>query len=346
MPNRKAARNAIENKEIEHRKKLQTFCSLKCALLVIFTLICNLCCRPLKAQNEIQYSGIANLPIIVNPGCAGQSGSVKAIAGYRAQWVGFEDAPSTSVLGIDAEVKFLKSFHGIGAMVIYDQIGEFTDMSICANYSYHIELDKGLLGIGARVGALNVAFDASNLSPAVSGMENDYHQESDEALQGSDESATAFDIGLGAFFQSKKSYLSLALLHLTAPTLEQQSGTEINVKPIMAIGAGRLIKDGGEFTLEPRVFFKTDFASCQFEFSGTANIKEKVSVGLGYRLQDAIFLQVGVNLSNGLFVGYDYDISVSKLTSYNSGSHEIMVSYSFDLDIEKRTKRYKSVRIL
>ena len=59
-----------------------------------------------------------------------------------------------------------------------------------------------------------------------------------------------------------------------------------------------------------------------------------------------MLLQAGVNLNNGISVGYGYDLGLSKLRTYHSGSHEVVVGYTFNVDIEKRTKSYKSVRIL
>lgn len=328
------------------RYKALIFCRCECVFLIIFILFCNLSYETCTAQNEIQISGVGNLPVVVNPGAVGSSGAYKAIAAYRTQWVGFEDAPSTTVLGVDGEVKFLKNFHGVGVNVFYDEIGAFTNMNINLNYSYHLELNDGLLGLGMRVGVLNVAMSTSDLRPSVDGLEDDYHQSDDMALQGEDDSATGLDIGLGAFYQTKRGYLSFSILHVNAPTVEMKSGTEITFKPVMTFGAGRQYKWMSELVFEPRCFIKTDFSTVQVDISGSLNIRKIMTAGIGYRLQDAIFFQLGANLSNGLFVGYNYEVGTSKLSSYNSGTHEIAVGYTFNIDIEKRTKRYKSVRLL
>ncbi len=328
-------------------QKIKTFCRSNSVLLVVFILICNPHSRLLKAQNEMQFSGIANMPVVANPASAGRSGAINAVAAYRKQWVGFDGSPSTTLLGIDAEVKFLKNFHGVGALVFYDQIGPYTSININANYSYHIELNKGQLGIGARVGAQNIEMSFSDLSPSVGGYETDYHQSSDPTLEGSDDSGTALDIGLGAFYQSKVSFLSLSILHVNAPTIESKEGAKVSLKPTLIMSAGRKLgRARSDVVFEPRFAFKTDFSSTQVEGLGLVNFKEKVSCGLGYRMQDALMFQFGVNLSNGLSVGYDYDLSLSKVIRYSSGSHEIVVNYLFDVDMQRRTKRYKSVRIL
>lgn len=326
--------------------KIAMFCSRRHALLIFFHLLCLLCLNETNAQTEVQFSGCADVPKITCPGSAGHTGNIEAMAAYRKQWVGFDGSPSTTVLAIDGEVKFLRNFHGIGAMAIRDQIGAFTTTYIDANYSYHLELNKGFLGLGLRLGAINAAFNASELKTTVEGMEDDYHQESDELLQSGEDGGTVFDAGFGAFYESKLSYVSFSLLHLTAPTIETKNYAKLKNRPLLTLGAARKVGEKGNVEFEPRFFFKTDFTSWQLEMCADAIFRKKICVGLGYRLQDAVFLQFAVDMSNGITFGYSYDISIGNFGGHSGGSHEIMIGYKFNLDIEKRTKRYKSVRIL
>ncbi len=329
-----------------HCKKNTRFDGLSRVILLFFVLICNPTGRYLWAQSEITMSQNAYIPSLLNPGSAGKTGSYQAVGAFKKQWVGIKGAPQTSFLGINGEVAFLKSFHGVGAIVTHDVEGALTTMNIAADYSYHIELDKGLLGLGLRVGVLNTAFKPSELSTVADGLDDDYHQSSDPLLQGSDESATAFDVGLGAFYQSSKCYLGLSFLHLTAPEMEMNSGARIKRRPMMDIAAGRKLRENASLGIEARANLMTDFSSTEIDVSLLANLKSKVTVGVGYRFQDAVFFQVGANLSSTFFVGYDYDLCVTDFSSQTSGGHEIILTYNFSVDIERRTKRYKSVRIL
>ena len=87
-------------------------------------------------------------------------------------------------------------------------------------------------------------------------------------------------------------------------------------------------------------------ASTQVDVNMNVIVKERYWGGITYRHQDAVVLIGGLELLNGMRFGYSYDITVSKLASFSSGTHEVMVGYSFDLSFEKRIKRYKSVRYL
>lgn len=287
------------------------------------------------------------MPSAVNPGAAGRSGLLDATAAFRQQWVGFDGAPSQFLLSADAEVKFLKSFHGVALTAMQDKVGPVKAINLSAAYSYHIYLDKGILGLGASFGAFNVKLTASDLSTAPSELPDGYHQESDEALSGADDSQTAFDVGLGAFYQSEAAFLSLSLQHLTAPDIEMKNEAVLNVRPVMILSAGRLLgKDIKVKSVEPRLALRTDFASMQVEMWLNANFNPRFWLGLGARLQDAMLIATGVRLKNGLDISYAYDLSLSKLRRYNSGSHEVTLHYCVDFHREKPTKRYKSVRIL
>jgi len=55
---------------------------------------------------------------------------------------------------------------------------------------------------------------------------------------------------------------------------------------------------------------------------------------------------LGAKLFDWVRVGYAYDFSVSELSKYNQGSHEIMVGFCFDAKVDKSPKKYKSIRFL
>jgi hypothetical protein len=55
---------------------------------------------------------------------------------------------------------------------------------------------------------------------------------------------------------------------------------------------------------------------------------------------------LGIELLNGIMVGYSYDLELSPLLKYNSGSHEITVRYCFDLSLDKSPQKYESIRFL
>ena len=99
------------------------------------------------------------------------------------------------------------------------------------------------------------------------------------------------------------------------------------------------------FEVLPSVFFKSDAASYQVDLNMMVKYDKRLWAGLGYRLDDAVILLLGAELRNGIRFGYAYDLSISALSRYNSGSHEVYLAYSVLLG-KKKTHKYKSVRFL
>jgi len=57
--------------------------------------------------------------------------------------------------------------------------------------------------------------------------------------------------------------------------------------------------------------------------------QEKITAGIGFRTNDAIVLLAGVKIKNQFTIAYSYDIVISTLRKYNSGSHDIILSFYF-----------------
>jgi hypothetical protein len=65
-----------------------------------------------------------------------------------------------------------------------------------------------------------------------------------------------------------------------------------------------------------------------------------------FREGDALTGIIGFELYSGLRIGYSYDFPISEIRKGTSGSHEFLVSYSFDIGLGKSTTKYKSIRFL
>jgi len=53
-----------------------------------------------------------------------------------------------------------------------------------------------------------------------------------------------------------------------------------------------------------------------------------------------------MNINGGLALGYSFDLATSRLITTNFGSHEIMLSYSFEYVFSIQNSKYKSIRYL
>jgi hypothetical protein len=74
---------------------------------------------------------------------------------------------------------------------------------------------------------------------------------------------------------------------------------------------------------------KTDAASTQLDVNALLVINKKYWGGLSYRLQDAAVIMIGLEIIPNLKFGYAYDLTLSSIKSYSSGTHEVMLGYCF-----------------
>ena len=257
-------------------------------------------------------------------------------------------APSTTVLGVDAEINLLGWDSGIGLSIMNDEIGEWTSLYMSAIYSKRWETDFGKLGVGLSLGIVNQGINGSNLHTMPQGEgdnfeSGNYHTE--EALPG--DQGMAFDAGLGAYLEHKQYYIGLSTAHLNQPQPKFKDTYATYLDRTFFITGGYYFQMKRlPIVFVPSVFFKSNMSSSQISWNINGIFKDKYLGGLSYRLQDAIILLGRVELNNGLRIGYSYDISISKLGGARNGSHEIMLGYRFDLSLEKRKRQYKSVRYL
>ena len=91
---------------------------------------------------------------------------------------------------------------------------------------------------------------------------------------------------------------------------------------------------GHVFDISPSLKFKPAFltkivegAPLQADITANFLINDKLTLGAAYRWSAAISGLIGFQISESWFIGYGYDMETTKLSNYNSGSHEIFLRY-------------------
>ncbi len=261
----------------------------------------------------------------------------------RQQWMGLENAPTTTVFNVSIPFQIGSAKSAAGILFYNDKWGLFANRSVYLQYAYRREFQKGLLSFGANLGFLSNTFDGSQLAGLM--LDNDYHKKDDPYVPMQEEGGNAFDISIGAAYYDTQKYAGIALSHITAPAIGIGERATMSIRPMLNITGGYNFSfSDALYILKPSMFFKTDFASMQLDINTLIEYKQRFFGGLSYRIQDAIVVLIGAKMS-GVTACYSYDITTSKLARVSGGSHEITLSYSFT--IERTNKNtYKSVRIL
>ena len=278
-----------------------------------------------------------------NPGVAGTSGLICATAITRQQWVGFEGAPSTTLFNVSAPVTLFRIKSGVGLVVESDNIGFDKDINLSAVYSYLIDIGQGKLGIGLNAGMLNKTLDPVWEIPL-----GDAHTPAsgDPLIPENKESYVAFDAGLGLFYKADKYYAALSVTHINQPKIKFSKGLPYISRHYYFTAGYNLQLPNPSLELLPSVFALSDGKVAQFTATSILRYNKKVWGGVSYRVGDALIGIVGVELFNGIRIGYAYDFPMTDIRKSTSGSHEFMVNYCFDLSLGKSPMRYKSIRFL
>jgi type IX secretion system PorP/SprF family membrane protein len=124
------------------------------------------------AQQLFQQTQFMVNPYTLNPALAGSEDFVDIKAGYRNQWLGFQDSYGYSSDAIAPRTMYLsahsslghdhsyyrdpkhehKAFHGIGGFVVSDKLGEYSSTSAYGSYSYNMLLLKSNKTTGQMYG--------------------------------------------------------------------------------------------------------------------------------------------------------------------------------------------------
>jgi type IX secretion system PorP/SprF family membrane protein len=295
-------------------------------------------------QQDYQFSQYMFDRMSINPGFTGIDQKICATSFFRSQWAGFDGAPKTFLLNLHGPVPLLRG--GVGLSLFNDKIGFFNNFSARLNYSYHHALPNGdVLGIGISAGFMSVslkpdwvAIDPVNL---------------DGSIPDGNQSSSTYDLGFGLYYKGKGWYAGLSATHLTESDLQN-----LNVKNARHIylmgGYDYTLPSNPNLTIRPSMRLESDLTSTQLDINCNVLFNQMVWGGLSYRVKDAIVPMLGFQqkldgnpkMPGMIRIGYSYDVTTSEIKTYSSGSHEIMLSYCFNIQPPPKIQKSKTVRFL
>ena len=339
---------------------------MKKTLFLISAIILT-CFHPLKAQFDTQLSNYWAAISYFNPAYAGQTGNLEATLLSRIQWMGIENAPRTTIVTAQMPYSLLGKVHGVGTSMYNDRSGLFSVSMYSGQYAWKKKMLKGNFSAGIQVGYINQSFDGTKVDIP----EDDYHEGTDEGIPTSLVSGTSIDAALGLFFSKEKWFAGLSVNHLLAPELILSDNYVSEIPRTYYFIAGYNIQlNNPLLELRPTVLIKTMEMSSLYldgdslvEKVETNTIKAMlrntqidVSIrliynkllfgGLSWRKGDALTLMLGGKFKM-IEAGYAYDFPVSRIIKESTGSHELFIRYTMDINLDKKIKdKHKSVRIL
>jgi len=321
----------------------------------------------LNAQFDSQLSNYFALINYFNPAYAGHSDKLEATYLNRMQWIGIDGAPRTSILTAQMPYKFMERIHGLGVAMYNDRSGLFSLSVISGQYAWKKQMLKGNFSVGLQVGYINQTFDGTKVEIP----QDDYHTQTDPAIPTSKVSGKSIDAALGLYFEKPKFNVGLSVNHLLAPKLDISEQYIFDIpRTYYLTGGYKIPLSNPDIVLQPSFLLKTMEMSTvyldedslvekvetntlkammrntQIDVSVRMIYNDKFFGGLSWRNSDAIVVLLGGKFKM-IEAGYAYDFPISAIRRESSGSHEIFIRYSMDINLNKGVKgKHKSVRIL
>jgi len=274
-----------------------------------------------SAQQDPMFTQYMHNPVSINPAYAGSRGTLNVVAMHRQQWVGIDGAPKTLALSINSP--FLSYNVGVGLSLLYDELGPVRQTGIYADYAYHLKVStRTKLSFGLK-GGVNI-YDINLLD--LIGSQGDDHV----AMYGARRLYHP-NFGFGTYLYSDRFYLGLSIPKLLQNNLSDDKNTLINKEERHLFLASGVVLDVTEnIKFKPSTTIRiVNGSPVSVELSAAVLLQDRLWLGGMFRFGDAAGAMVKFNLTNQLSVGYSYDYTLSELSPFNQGTHEVFISYDF-----------------
>ncbi|WP_430400635.1 PorP/SprF family type IX secretion system membrane protein [Flavobacterium sp.] len=288
---------------------------MKTKIILIAILLSQALCF---SQQDSQYTQYMYNTVNVNPAYAGSRETLSVFLLHRNQWVGLDGAPVTNNVSLNTPIG--DSNFGLGFSIINDKIGPTTENQISADLAYFIQISENYkLSLGMKGTANLFNLDVNKLN---------IYDQNDPQFQNLNGDFTP-NVGAGVYLFSENTYFGVSV-----PNLFETKHFDDNEVAITREKMHYYIIGGHVFDISPSLKFKPAFltkivegAPLQADITANFLINDKLTLGAAYRWSAAISGLIGFQISESWFIGYGYDMETTKLSNYNSGSHEIFLRY-------------------
>lgn len=284
-----------------------------------------------RAQQDPMYTMYMWNTLAVNPGYAGSADLFTVTGLARQQWVGLSGAPSTQTL--TAHTPLPMESLGVGLSVVHDQVGPVNNTVAYADVAYRIRVnDRSRLAFGLKAG-----IDLMQLK--LGSVQN---VDVNDPLFGQNiTSKAAPNFGFGLYYWNAKGYLGLSVPKLLEQDRFEADAANTVVSAVrqrrhyFLIG-GYVFDFGRDVKFRPSFLLKAvEGAPISLDLSAMFLLREKLWLGAAYRNQAAVSALIAYQITDQFKVGYAHDFTTTALRSYQSGTHELMLSYDLRFNKER-----------
>ncbi len=270
----------------------------------------------------------------LSPAFAGVSDQLNVFGIYKSQWQSHSGAPTQYT--VNANLPFYKWQGGVGIDISSTNQGVTSQTDIKLSYSYHVQGLTDILAIGVSLGAGQFGINSNEIiTPEGSYSGGINHN---DPILGVNRNTQIYpNYGLSVFYGAQ--YFDAGL------QINQFIGQNINVKENVNYALSRHMSGffmyyltlPNQWTYQPSVHLMTNFKQFQMELTNLLKYGN-VFGGVGIRGYDSKSIESlsflgGIKFNEAYTISYNFDVNVNKLRNTSEGSHEIMLRYDLNREI-------------
>lgn len=306
----------------------------------------------IRAQQRPQYTQYIFNNYLLNPALSGMENYTDLKIGHRQQWQGIKAAPTTTFISANMVLgdKYLwknalslpengdppmgrnytqnytasPAHHGIGFIGMNDKAGPLSFLDLALTYAYHLKLQNALnLSVGTAIGISRTSIDVNALT-----LENP----NDPALSNAGNAQVKPDLSLGIWLYGARFFAGASVQQILKQHIsfspEYNQGREVG-HYFFTAGYKLFVDD--EISATPSVMLKkVGNIPISYDANLKVSFRDRFWLGGSYRKSDSFAALAGINFSNVFNITYSYDYATSRLGSYTSGSHELVLGFQLN----------------
>lgn len=273
------------------------------------------------SQQTILSSLYARNYYLINPAEAAMKKGTQINTGYRAQWLGFQGAPTISYLTVQHR---LNKSVGLGGYVSMEKMAFIQHLNAEGTFAYTLKVnDDNKVYAGLSLGIKQTNIDLSGVKA------DDY---TDNLLMGGTTKGLLFNAKFGLTYVYKNNLkIGLSFPQLLKSQL-QISNTDNGIYDFSRhwnVYASYSIELDKKVNFVPVLMVRNaQMVVHQVDFIGNFELNKKYWVGLGIRQGVGFLVNLGGQINDMIGLSYAYDFTGKSLQG-SAGSHEIMLSINF-----------------
>lgn len=275
------------------------------------------------AQYDPMFTQYMFNELFINPAYSGSHEALSLNGLHRQQWVGIEGRPVTTTF--TGHMALANKKVGVGAALMNEKIGVTKRNTFSLDYAYRILMNKGVLSFGLQGTLMGIT---ENLADVKTTTIND------QRFSSNVKSGVLPNFGFGTYYATDKFYVGLSVPRILENKVDV-SGTKFtngfNISNFhYYLTTGYLFTITDNLKLKPSIMAKVANGSpLEGDFTLNSLWSNALWLGVAYRTNDAVSALIGYQFTPQFRFGYSYDYTLTALQKYNSGSHEINLSYLF-----------------